>query len=58
MKSVNEAYTILGSDRKEQHMCYESGNPVQVAELRTSRRLKKKPESRNDDFFSGLQTVQ
>lgn len=61
MKSVNEAYTVPGSDREEQHVSYESGNPahpVRVAELRTSRILKKKPVSRNDDFFSGIQTVQ
>jgi hypothetical protein len=45
VKNVNEAYTVRGSDRKEvEHVSNKNGNtahPVQEAELRTPRRLKK-----------------
>jgi hypothetical protein len=53
VKSVNEAYTFRGSDRKEEKcVSYESGNPDREAELPASRRLKEKPRSRNDVLWT------
>jgi hypothetical protein len=55
VKNVNETYTVRGSDRNEvENVSNKNGNPahpVQEAELHTSRRLKKKPRSRNNDFL-------
>lgn len=53
--SVNETYSIREIGRKEEeHECCETDHhaqPVQELDKRTSRRLKRKPRLRSDDFW-------